>query len=114
MRRTKSASIKKGKTIGVGWGSYATSRAPHRSTVHCPEQTRSNPGMKYEIADKTGGSAQKNKMHERLMMFTDLRGHDTLNEPGPQDYLINEKHVSKSSSKTNFGLGKKSDFTNSP
>ncbi len=53
-------------------------------------------------------------MHERLMMFTDLRGHHTLNEPGPQNYLLNEKHVSKSSSKTNFGVGKKSDFTNNP
>lgn len=47
LRRTKSASMKKGKTIGVNWGSYATVRAPHRSTVHCPEQTRQNPGMKY-------------------------------------------------------------------
>ena len=36
LRRSKSASIKKGKTIGVNWQSYATARAPHRSTVHCP------------------------------------------------------------------------------
>lgn len=53
-------------------------------------------------------------MHERLMMFTDLRGHQTLNEPGPQNYLINEKLVTKSTLKTNFGVGKKSDFTYNP
>ena len=48
------------------------------------------------------------------MMFTDLRGHQTLNEPGPQNYLINEKLVVKGTLKTNFGVGKKSDFTNNP
>ena len=114
LRRSKSATIKKGKTIGVNWNSYATARAPHRSTVHCSQQTRSNPGLKYEISREAGQTAQKNKMHERLMMFTDLRGHQTLNQPGPQNYLINERHVTKASMKTNFGVGKKSDFTCNP
>ncbi len=36
LRRSQSAAIKNGKTIGVNWNSYATSRAPHRSSVHCP------------------------------------------------------------------------------
>lgn len=62
-RRSKSATIKKGKTIGVGWSSYATALAPHRSTVHCPEQTRQNPGLKYQISRETGLGAQHNKMH---------------------------------------------------
>ena len=54
LRRSKSATIKKGKTIGPNWHSYATARAPHRSTVHCSEQTRSNPGLKYQIAREAG------------------------------------------------------------
>lgn len=39
LRRNKSATIKNGKTFGIGWDSYQKVRAPHRSTVHNPEQT---------------------------------------------------------------------------
>jgi hypothetical protein len=44
-------------------------------------------------------------------MFTDIRGHQTLNEPGPQNYKLNEKHINRNTYQPNFGIGNKSDFT---
>ena len=48
------------------------------------------------------------------MMFTDLRGYQTLNEPGPQNYKISEHPIRPSTAKANFGFSKKSDFTYIP
>ena len=53
-------------------------------------------------------------MHERLRMFSDIRAYNKRDEPGPQNYLVNEEKTKKSSAKTCFGYGKKSDFTNNP
>lgn len=87
LRRNKSSTMKNGKTFSKFYSKEM--RQPHRSTVHCPEQVKANPGPnKYETSRVTGSSAQKNKMHERLMMFSELRGHQTMNEPGPQNYKI--------------------------
>lgn len=53
-------------------------------------------------------------MHARLRMFSDIRAYNKRDEPGPQNYLLNEQNTKKSSPKTNFGLGRKSDFTDNP
>lgn len=55
LRRNKSESIKAGKTISaVGWDCYSEVYAPHRKNVHNPEQTKNNPGMKYNISGIPG------------------------------------------------------------
>lgn len=50
-------------------------------------------------------------MHDRLRMFSETRAYHKRDEPGPQNYGINEAHTKKSSSKASFGYGKKIDFT---
>lgn len=53
-------------------------------------------------------------MHDRLRMFSETRAYHKRDEPGPQNYGINEAHTKKSSSKASFGYGKKIDFTQNP
>lgn len=54
LRRNKSATMKAGKTFGIGWNHYKKVRAPHRVTVHNSEQVEQNPGMKYNISQNAG------------------------------------------------------------
>lgn len=53
-------------------------------------------------------------MHGRLRMFSDTRAYHKRDEPGPQNYGINESHTKQASSKTSFGYGRKTDFTDNP
>lgn len=47
-------------------------------------------------------------------MFTDMAAHSKQDEPGPQMYNINEKHVKTNRPQCGMGSGKKSDFTLNP
>ena len=48
-------------TVEIKYGNASGNEG--RSTVHSSYQTRSNPGHKYIISDKTGDRVQKTKMH---------------------------------------------------
>lgn len=115
IRRNKSETIRKGKTIGMPWSAFQDARTPHRATVHSAQQVKSNPGPnKYDVAGMAGANASKSSIHLRLRMFSDLNAYRTRHQPGPLNYRLNEKHTSRSPQKTNFGLGKKLDFTLNP
>ena len=47
-------------------------------------------------------------------MFSDIRAYNKRDEPGPQKYAVSEERTKRSSSKTCFGYGNKSDFTRNP
>lgn len=78
LRRNKSASIKAGKSFGIGWNFYQKVRTPHRATVHNPEQVEQNPGMKYNISKDAGDDARVNSMHSRLKMFTVMEAENKI------------------------------------
>lgn len=43
-RSNSSLNLRVGKTFGLGWKHYESSRVDHRNTVHCSYQVKANPG----------------------------------------------------------------------
>lgn len=67
--------------------------------------------MIYDISKRAGGEARKSTIHSRLKMFTMMEADNRINSPGPQDYVIKQHRIIKSTPKISFGRGNKFDFT---
>ena len=86
-RSNSAVSLREGKTFGLGWKTFEASRTPHRSTVHCSQQVKANPGPNYYSLNPEGkNDAKKMKMHGRLPMFSTMNGKYRMSEPHPQSY----------------------------